>query len=36
MMDDKNSILEKVNSPEDIRRLELPELDALAGEIREK
>ena len=35
-MNDKNSILEKVNSPEDIRGLELPELDALAGEIRKK
>ena len=35
-MNNKNSILEKVNSPEDIRRLELPELDTLAGEIREK
>jgi len=36
MMNNKDSILEKINSPEDIRKLELAELNALAGEIREK
>jgi len=35
-MNNKNSVLEKINSPADIRELELPELNALAGEIREK
>jgi len=32
----KESILEKINFPEDIKKLELAELNVLAGEIREK
>ena len=35
-MNNNNSILDKVNSPEDIRGLELAELNVLATEIREK
>ncbi len=35
-MDDKKSVLEKINFPEDIKKLELAELNVLAKEIREK
>lgn len=36
MTSDKDSILERINFPEDIRKLNFSELDILAGEIREK
>ncbi len=35
-MDEKKGILEGINSPEDIRCLEIEDLNALAGEIRQK
>jgi 1-deoxy-D-xylulose-5-phosphate synthase len=35
-VDNKESILEKINYPDDIKKLEIAELKTLAGEIREK